>query len=401
MRFNLASGLREATRLTRSGKLTDAVRLIQDTLNNREAAQKNGFQEVLAPLIATVNSAKPAAKASKGSGIAAGSQAEDAPTPQPFLHSNIKAFRRDPSVAGSSYHAPKSKVRFREPSIADGAEFSTRTFSTSSGKREYKLYIPSQGEPTRGLVIMLHGCTQDADDFALGTGMNEIAEERGMIVAYPIQPCTANSSRCWNWFEPNDQARGRGEPEIIAGLTESLIKEFSIDRDQVFVAGLSAGGAMADILGGAYPELYSAVGIHSGLPRGSATNLASALSAMKGVSNRSAPRRTGGSQTPRLIVFHGSEDFTVTPSNGSKIIEHAQAEIEWAQEQTTTGRSEAGTEYTRRIITDVEGVPVIEQWTVQGIGHAWSGGHTAGSYTDPRGPNASREMVRFFFKEGV
>ena len=232
---------------------------------------------------------------------------------------------------------------------------------------------------------MLHGCKQNPSDFAVGTRMNTFAETHGMLVAYPAQTLAANPSACWNWFNPSHQQSDRGEPAIIAGLTEEIVKSYDIDRKKVFVAGLSAGGAMAVIMGETYPKLFSAVGVHSGLPYGSANDVVSAFAAMRGGSS-------GANAIPKLrtIVFHGDADGTVAPSNGAGILSEAafsSAESEHVTEQ-----------YTQRVARDSQGLPLFEHWILHGAGHAWSGGNLAGSYTEASGPNASAEMIRFFLK---
>jgi poly(hydroxyalkanoate) depolymerase family esterase len=243
---------------------------------------------------------------------------------------------------------------------------------------------------------MLHGCTQDPDDFAIGTEMNEVAEERGLIVAYPAQSRSANPSLCWNWFDLRDRKRGSGEPAIVAGLTEELIAEFGIGSGHVFVAGLSAGGAMAAVMGATYPDIYAAVGVHSGLGCGTAGDLISALAAMRGKQRhlRSAIRAP-----TRTIVFHGDADQTVHPLNGDSIVDAALADLEAARKEALPGRSPGGVDYLRTICRNKAGLSVVEHWVVRGVGHAWSGGSAEGSYTDPRGPDASREMVRFFLEQ--
>jgi len=241
---------------------------------------------------------------------------------------------------------------------------------------------------------MLHGCTQGPDDFALGTGMNDVAEEHDLIVAYPAQSQADNASLCWNWFELKDQKRGSGEPAVIAGLTKDLIAEFAIDPRRVFVAGLSAGGAMAAIMGATYPDLFSVVGIHSGLVSGSAGDLMSALAAMRG--DYSPVSNNASGKSVRTIVFHGDADTTVHPSNAARIVTAAMPPS--ASRHSLRGRSAGGSDYIRTVVKDGADIPVVEYWAVQGMGHAWSGGNPAGSYTDPRGPDASREMVRFFLE---
>jgi poly(hydroxyalkanoate) depolymerase family esterase len=281
----------------------------------------------------------------------------------------------------------------------DGARYLTRSFVCEAGARDYSLYVPSQtGGRKPPLIVMLHGCTQDADDFAVGTGMNRLAEQHGFVVAYPSQATQANQMNCWNWFDPKDQMRDRGEPRIIAGITREIIAEFNIDPERVFVAGLSAGGAMAEIMGVAYPELYAATGVHSGVAYGSASNIASAFAAMKGAAKKHATARKAGVRT---IIFHGTTDRTVHPSNARAILDQARAGLVGAAQETQIDGSAGGRGYTRTIIADRQGVPHVEHWAIEGLGHAWSGGSPEGSHTDPRGPDASREMLRFFLNEAA
>jgi poly(hydroxyalkanoate) depolymerase family esterase len=240
---------------------------------------------------------------------------------------------------------------------------------------------------------MLHGGTQDTDDFAAATRMNVLAEEYGLIVAYPSQSKVANPSLCWNWFNPEHQMRGVGEPSIIAGITNEIVAEYDIDPHRVFVAGLSAGGAMAAVMGATYPEVYAAIGVHSGLPYRSATDVASAFAAMRGDPGLH-PRRRGKARRaadnrPRLrtIIFHGDADRIVHPSNATKLIE-AQATLSETVERAMA-RSSASRAYTRTVTRDKTGFAVREQWLIHGSGHTWSGGSLDGTYTDPSGPDAS------------
>jgi len=269
--------------------------------------------------------------------------------------------------------------------------FSSGSHTNAAGTRDYKLYVPSTlGDAPAALVVMLHGCTQNPDDFAHGTQMNALAEELGCLVVYPAQSQSANPSRCWNWFNEADQQRDRGEPSIIAGITRDVMARHPVDTSQVFVAGLSAGGAMATIMGTLYPDLYAAVGVHSGLPFASATDLPSALAAMKGDFRRSqAPGRT----VP-IIVFHGDRDTTVHPANGDALV--AQGRARGARPKVEPGKVPDGHAYTRTMHHHDDGTVHAEHWVIHGAGHAWSGGNARGSYTDSKGPDASREMMRFF-----
>jgi poly(hydroxyalkanoate) depolymerase family esterase len=289
---------------------------------------------------------------------------------------------------------------FRQPGAAavpvpEGAQFIRASYANHAGSRNYKLYIPStyQGQ-AMPLLVMLHGCTQDPDDFAAGTQMNQVAEEMQCFVAYPEQNQGANASKCWNWFNAIDQQRVQGEPSIIAGIAQQIIEEYPVNERQVYVAGLSAGGAMAVIVGTLYPDVFAAVGVHSGLPFASAQDLPSALNAMK--SGAAAPHKAGNGSLP-IIVFHGDRDTTVNPRNGEQVIE--QGLTSHGADVTPSVQSGSvpnGHRYTQTTHLKADGSPLGEHWVVHGAGHAWSGGSTQGSYTDGKGPDASREMVRFF-----
>jgi len=271
-------------------------------------------------------------------------------------------------------------------------KFIDASFSNTAGTRKYKLYVPSAyaGQPLP-LVVMLHGCTQNPDDFATGTQMNVLAEEMHCLVVYPAQSQQANSSRCWNWFNALDQQRDQGEPSIIAGITRTVMADYAVDASQVYVAGLSAGGAMATIMGTLYPDLYAAVGVHSGLPFASAHDLPSALAAMQG----NFGRRPGAGSPVPIIVFHGDKDTTVHPANGDELIAQG-ARHASAAPLVEPGRVPDGYAFTRTVHPREDGTPQAEQWLIHGAGHAWSGGSAHGSYTDGKGPDASREMMRFF-----
>ncbi|MGF6660706.1 poly(hydroxyalkanoate) depolymerase family esterase [Paraburkholderia atlantica] len=290
-----------------------------------------------------------------------------------------------------------------EPDVQDRGHFSMRRYVNAAGQRNYKVYVPSQyhSDPLP-LIVMLHGCTQDADDFAAGTRMNALAETHGFIVAYPTQPQRANTSKCWNWFRPADQQRDHGEPSLIAGITREVMANYNVDPKRVFVAGLSAGGAMAAIVAQAYPDLYAAAGVHSGLPVGCAHDLPSALAAMRGGKARSKARKPGGadihdtqaSQCP-LIVFHGDADATVHPANANGLVHGFSSSDPIAARPS--GANGQARKHTVRHMTSRAGVHA-ELWIIHGAPHAWAGGSSSGSYTDPSGPDASAEMVRFFLE---
>lgn len=283
--------------------------------------------------------------------------------------------------------------------LPEGARFLDLRFACAAGARRYRLYVPATAEGgLEGLVVMLHGCTQNPEDFAVGTGMNALAEKRRLLVAYPAQTSGDNSMSCWNWFRPGDQMRDAGEPAILAGLTESLRDEYAIPADRVFVAGLSAGGAMAAILGETHPDLFAAIGVHSGLPYAAANDVLSAFTAMRGSAGIERPARNDGAESktaPRVIVFHGSADTTVHPSNAGQIVADQEGRHGRTSrsEHTPPGETRA---YTRLIADREDGAHAIECWMIEGAPHAWAGGSPAGTHTDPRGPDASAAMVGFF-----
>jgi poly(hydroxyalkanoate) depolymerase family esterase len=299
--------------------------------------------------------------------------------------------REVPDVAPPVIDEPASRPTRREPS-RDADSFVAGHYANAEGRRRYKLYIPPQaGERPLPLVVMLHGCTQDPDDFAAGTAMNEAAREHGVFVLYPAQSKRVNPKGCWNWFHSDHQRRGGGEPAVLAGMTSDLIARHEVDPQRVYVAGMSAGGAMAAILGAAYPELYAAVGVHSGLAVGAASDLRSAFAAMK----RGGKEGPGAGSGVPTIVFHGDADATVHPINGERVVAASAGVASSAQtEHLQTG----GRRCTRRVHRTPDGRVVAEQWVVHGGRHAWSGGSANGSHTDPLGPDATGEMLRFFLE---
>jgi poly(hydroxyalkanoate) depolymerase family esterase len=345
---------------------------------------------------ASIDRALDAAGLSQGAGAGAGVRAtiDDAlaqaglASPRARIAGAATATKAQPEARRPTADAP--------PPGTTGGEWLSRSFRNAAGTLDYKLYLPAghaaAGGPPLPLIVMLHGCTQSPDDFAAGTRMNELADVHGFLVAYPAQTARANGSKCWNWFRGDDQAHGRGEPALIAGIARHVAADCRIDPRRVFVAGLSAGAAMAVILGRTYPDVFAAVGAHSGLPFAAAHDVASAFAAMKaGPANMRAPH--GNSAVP-TIVFHGDADHTVAVGNGRAIVSDATAGT--LQPTTHTGVAPGGRAYTQEVFHDAVGRPRVEVWTVHGAGHAWSGGSAQGTYTDPAGPDASKEMVRFF-----
>jgi poly(hydroxyalkanoate) depolymerase family esterase len=444
MKQTLRPGMLEATRLTRAGRLIEATELLQRLFRDAAAADTttdNSGSTINAPGsgVSRIDAAaprtdavtdremidrQPSLRTSWRSGRAfltgargrsagkAARAAEGAPqaAAEPRMPEALRSFIE--RINGMSFETGLQGPLARPPVpqadlVPDGGQFIEGSYANQAGSRDYKLFIPSgyhgQALP---LIVMLHGCNQSPDDFAAGTRMNLLAQELTCFVAYPAQAASANFSKCWNWFRPGHQQRGKGEPSLIAGITRQIMLDYSVDPQRVYVAGLSAGAAAAAIMGMTYPDLYAAIGVHSGLTCGAASDLPSAFAAMR----RGKPIEVGGqsggtygaegdARVVPTIVFHGDRDRTVHPRNSDQVI---------AQSTTTTptdlhlrvehGQVPDGHAYSRTIHADASGQTILEQWLVEGAGHAWSGGSPAGSYTDPRGPDASREMLRFFLE---
>lgn len=316
--------------------------------------------------------------------------AQTPPMPQ-SVNEWAQAWRQAHPHANTTPHAPAERVFDADTP----GTFSTHAFSNSAGQRQYKLYVPAvyRSEPLP-LIVMLHGCTQNADDFAAGTRMNEMAERHDFIVVYPNQSQAANHSVCWNWFKPADQQRDQGEPSLIAGITREVMARYRVDPARVYVAGLSAGGAMADVMLKTSPDLYAAACVHSGIAYGSAKDLPSALAAMKGGKTHRSRSRIDP-QRP-LIVFHGDADTTVHPSNAAALVAGFDAELTiLSAPSRAAGTASGRRDCTVQRLVAANGVEA-EVWSIHGAGHAWAGGSQRGTYTDPSGPDATAEMLRFF-----
>lgn len=299
-----------------------------------------------------------------------------------------------PADLGSFRKFYTAKPR-QDPLIPKGATFTSDLFSCAEGERRYLTYVPASAtEGLNGLVVMLHGCTQTPEDFADGTRMNEWAESRRLVVVYPHQSRGENAQSCWNWFRRGDQRRDRGEPAILSSLAKCIAARHGIPDTAIFVAGLSAGGAMAAILGETYPDVFSAVGVHSGLPVGSAKDVPSAFAAMSGKPMPRVSKVTG--RVARTIVLHGTADGTVHPGNGQEIIRQVLQNGPPVTLQAEDRGQVEGRTYSRTVTTDPAGAVLTEHWEIEGLGHAWSGGSRTGTYTDHTGPDASAEMIRFF-----
>jgi len=394
-------GLIEATRLTRAGRLLEATALIQRVLRHTSAAGEgadrhaSGFDGASHDVFDVEFSevAEPANRDPTAVQDSAADEISQRFGSKRFLH-------------GSRDRDSAADVPRRQAAPVDGqpGQFVTGSYANQAGARSYRLYIPTTyaGQPLP-LVVMLHGCTQTPDDFANGTRMNALAEEQRFLVLYPEQTHAANRSRCWNWFKRGDQRRDQGEPAILAGMTREVMNRYRIDPGKVYVAGLSAGGAMAAVMGTAYPELYAAVGIHSGLACGSAHDLPSAFAAMRG---RPAPTAGRNSDSTPLapatptIVFHGDRDKTVHPRNSEQVVSQSVARngASSADPSAERGQVPGGHAYTRTVHRDSTGRAVLEHWLVHEGGHGWFGGSPRGSYVDPKGPDAAREMIRFFYQ---
>lgn len=386
--YILIDELKKATELTREGRLMEATRAIQCALRGIGAPSATVDSARADPR----NRARSAQAPADVADVAFREVAEQAPGVPEVL-------RTGPGPRRGAQQFLHDRFGSAQPEPARPAAFEAHRFACGVRTYTYRLYVPPRSDDRLlPVILMLHGCTQDAADFAAGTAMNELAARRGCIVVYPEQLVRANRGRCWNWFEPSHQQRGRGEPAMIAALAQHVVQQCNGDPQRVFIAGLSAGGAMAVLVAQLYPDLFAAVGVHSGLPAGAASDVPSAHAAMRKAARKPIAGTASGAAVP-TIVFHGRSDPTVHADNGRRIIAEAvgrasAAAVELRREEqlvTVGGRT-----VTRTIYNDAREVPRFEHWEIAGGTHAWSGGSTRGSHTDPSGPSASAAMIAFF-----
>lgn len=370
----------QALNLTRAGRLAEATELIQRTLRSATAS---------GPV--PTSSASPRPKASSSTDI-------DRLNPLSRVAKALPRLFGIPQDSVIPLQNPDALPRQTRPPGSLGAGvLLDRMYANDAGARRYMVYVPrdcpNQNVP---VIVMLHGGTQAVLDYAAGTGMNQLADLHHFLVVYPEQDARANPMRYWNWFRPQDQHTGYGEPALIAGITEQVISDYDADPDRVFIVGFSAGAAMATVMAATYSDLYVAAGVHSGLPYGTAYDVPSAFALMRGAN---LPSRQDVALGIPLIVFHGDHDETVNVFNASHIrqqrlgVDGALTAADGVR--VTHGRVPGGHAYTRTTYSD-EAEVLLEQWIVHGAGHAWFGGTTGCSYTDPLGPDASAEMVRYF-----
>jgi poly(hydroxyalkanoate) depolymerase family esterase len=369
-----AADLSKATELTRAGRLVEATRAIQAAL---------GFAR---------NPKAPEAAQTVSQRVHRDAELVDTVdvVDVPFRETTGLA----PFVEGEPERAAERDSLRRQES-----SFTSSHFNFGADRYRYRVFVPARiaGTELLPVIVMLHGCKQNSDDFARGTGMNALAEREQVIVLYPEQLRKGNSMGCWNWFEPAHQRRDAGEPAMIALLARHVAAKHGGDPSRIYVAGLSAGAAMAAVLGELYPDVFAAVGAHSGLPPRAAGDVASAFGAM-----RRGVEPASGSRAVPTIVFHGTHDKTVAPRNGDAIAEGQLAAWLAAGAQLTDSTQQmhaGGRTATRTTWTNASGDVTLEIWRVEGGPHAWSGGHAEGSFTDPVGPSASEAMLRFFLQQ--
>ena len=303
-------------------------------------------------------------------------------------------------AGGHAHAAPASPA----PSAAMPGSWEWRTYQGEGGARRYRLFVPAgrdAGKPAP-LVVMLHGCTQDPDDFARGTRFNQAAAEAGVIVAWPEQTGAHQPQKCWTWYDPAHQGRG-GEAAIIAGIAREVIAAQNADPARVYVVGVSAGAAQAVNAAAAYPELFTAVGAHSGIAYRAAGNVMEGLGRMKTGSPtpdalvQPLKDALGGRAVP-IVVIHGGADAVVAPQNGRQLFEQWAAAHGWTDAKNESITGDGGREIFHTWHQGADGKTLAELLWIEGLGHAWSGGSPDGTFTDPVGPDATRVILGFLLK---
>ena len=291
----------------------------------------------------------------------------------------------------------KSQREKRKPPVGEG-DWIAGIAIGAAGARRYRLYRPAGiafGERLP-LMVMLHGCGQDAKSFAQSTRMNRIAQRERFLVLYPEQDRLANPQGCWNWFDTR-AGRAAGEAKLIMGAIDQVCLLYAVDRNRIAIAGLSAGASMAALLVTRQPDRFKAVVMHSGIPPGSAHSGLSALAAMHGHGvARSLPPGTASNSTswPPLLVIHGGKDRTVSASNG-----HAAVRV-WAEaagaSAVTQRKIQRGKQHAMAVTDFIAGSATVASLVeVPQLGHAWSGGTASQPYGDAQGPDASRMAWAF------
>ena len=411
VRTSLGKTLVKAGRLTGAGRLTDASRLIQRAFAGfgflPQPEQITGKTSDKSDKSEAKTTGKPARNTASRAAIS--TSVKSLRDSQPADAANDATLDHQPALRASAAEASVLLDEAQEVAATQGG-FSEGIFSFGGDSHPYRLYVPAleAGSPSRTsplpLIVLLHGCKQDALDFANGTAMNTLAKQNGCMVLYPEQIPASNSSRCWNWFATGHQQRDAGEPGMIAALTHQVMASrqqgAAVDAERVYIAGLSAGGAMAAVVAGLYPDIFAALGVHSGLPSGAAHGMLSAIAAMQ--------RGAKGDAATALptIVFHGTGDRTVHPDNGDNVSDAALAALRSTGlelfKSTSTSDTATGTDQPtqteKTVYSAANGPSYLEHWLVEEGPHAWSGGNAGSSYTDPDGPSASAAMMAFFLQ---
>ena len=304
--------------------------------------------------------------------------------------------------------------------VANGAtgRFVDGVFTSEAGARRWRLWIPGayDGRTRLPLVVLLHGCTQDPDDIARGTRVTELADKLNLLVLLPEQPETANPKKCWTWYDAAHQRRDAGEPSLIAGMTRQTLGDWAVDSQRVYITGISAGAAMASVMAIAYADVFAAAGLHSGIPYRAAANVMEGVAAMtRGASDPVQLATTAmADMGPRAraipaIIVQGLADAVVKPVNAEHTRDMwltmnalVRRDAAPAVRPTAEQRSEAGglgvitsCYPSRQVTTGCEVTTVF----VEGLGHAWSGGSKAGTFTDERGPDATDVILKFLLTQ--